>query len=262
MIAPIVIPEILRSATTGYAWLPVTDGESGAEVFRLSADGRPTLFLKCGTGRAAHDITAEVVRLEWLAGRLPVPAVRLFVRAPEKAYLLMSAVSGTSAAAYLLSHPELHAETVASLAHFLREVHSLPVAECPFHAGHAYRLAMARHNLEAGLVDTDDFDEDRVGWTSEQVWSAMEGLLPLTFDRVVTHGDFSIDNILIEDGRVTGCIDVGRVGVADPYQDLAILWNCLADFGEEAQRTLWPAYGIQAPDTSKLQFHLYLDEFF
>jgi aminoglycoside 3'-phosphotransferase I len=262
MVVPIALPDSVRSAITGYASTPVTDGQSGGVVFRLTAPGRTMLYLKCGTGRVARDITAEMARLEWLAGRLPVPAVRLFVRNPGEAYLLTTAVPGQSASDYLATHPELQAETVASLAHFLRAVHALPLAECPFHAGHAQRLAMAWQNLEAGLVDTDDFDEEREGWTAEQVWSAMEGLLPLTFDRVVTHGDFSLDNVFVENGCVTGCIDVGRVGAADPYQDLAILWHNLAAFGEAAQRALWPAYGIRAPDIRKLQFHLCLDEFF
>jgi aminoglycoside 3'-phosphotransferase I len=262
MVVPIALPDSVRSAITGYAWTPVPDGESGGDVFRLTAPDHPTLYLKCGTGRVAHAITAEMARLEWLAQRLPVPAVRLFVRAPEEAYLLTTAVPGTSASEYLVSHPERQAETVTSLAHFLRVVHSLPLAECPFHAGHAHRLAMAWDNFKAGFVDTDDFDEEHEGWTAEQVWSEMEGLLPLTFECVVTHGDFSLDNVFVDEGRVTGCIDVGRVGVADPYQDLAILWHNLAPFGEAARRALWPAYGIRAPDIRKLQFHLCLDEFF
>ena len=262
MVTPIPVPDSVRVATTGYAWTPATDGESGGAVFRLTAPGRPTLYLKAGAGRVAHDITAELARLEWLAGRLPVPAVRLFVRAPEEAYLLTTAVTGQSAHEYLVSRPERRAETVESLGHFLRVVHSLPLAECPFHAGHALRLATARHNLEAGLVATDDFDEEREGWTAEQVWSETEGLLPLTFDRVVTHGDFSLENVFVADGRVAGCIDVGRAGAADPYQDLAILWHNLAEFGEAAQLALWPAYGIRAPDERKLRFHLCLDEFF
>jgi aminoglycoside phosphotransferase len=81
-----------------------------------------------------------------------------------------------------------------------------PVNTCPFTSDHAYRLTRARARIDAGLVEEDDFDEGREGWTAEQVWEAMQGLLPLAPDPVVTHGDFPLDNLLIWDGEVVGCI--------------------------------------------------------
>jgi aminoglycoside 3'-phosphotransferase-1 len=61
---------------------------------------------------------------------------------------------------------------------------------------------------------------------------------------------------------VVGCIDVGRGGIADRYQDLAILWNCLGEFDGELQARLFQRYGIAEPDRRKLAFHLMLDEMF
>ena len=63
-------------------------------------------------------------------------------------------------------------------------------------------------------------------------------------------------------GRVIGCIDVGRAGIADPFRDLAILWNDLREFGDPIATTLWEAYGIATPDQRRLAFHLGLDELF
>jgi aminoglycoside 3'-phosphotransferase-1 len=232
-------------------------------VFRLEAPGRPALYLKRGTGRVADDITAELARLVWLAPRLPVPAVREFVRLPDEAFLLTAAVPGTGAYDYLAARPAAAAGVVGELARFLRRVHALPLADCPFHSGHELRLADARRNVDAGRVAEDDFDDARAGWTAEQVWAATLALLPPSFERVVTHGDFSLGNVLVDEaGRVTGCIDVGRAGAADPYQDLAILWNGLEEFGRDAQRALWRAYGVAEPDAQRLQFHLCLDELF
>lgn len=162
----------------------------------------------------------------------------------------------------MVEHPEQRTETVAALAGSLRLLHALPLADCPFHAGHELRLAEARRNVEAGRVDASDFDAAHEGWSTEQVWAEMTALLPLPFGRVVTHGDYSLGNVLLENGYVTGCIDVGRAGAADPYQDLAILWRDLEEFGGDCQRELLRAYGITEPDEPKLRFHLCLDEFF
>ena len=134
--------------------------------------------------------------------------------------------------------------------------------ECTFDSGHARRLAAARLRVDAGLVEEDEFDPERAGWTAEQVFEAARRLLPMVPDPVVTHGDFSLDNILLSDGEVVGCIDAGRVGVADRYQDLAILWDCLGAFGGDLQRRLFARYGIDKPDGTKLSFHLMLDELF
>ena len=90
----------------------------------------------------------------------------------------------------------------------------------------------------------------------------MIGLLPFESQRVVTRGDYSLDNILLDDGVVTGCIDLGRLGAADPYQDLAIIGKNLEEFGSELQDLLFRAYGIEHPDSRRIQFHLCLDEFF
>lgn len=246
-------------ALDGYRWARDTVGESGGAVYR--AHGPRDLFLKHGQGPIADDITDEMVRLGWLGRHLPVPAVLHFVRTADEAWLMMEALAGRTAWQLLDADPDAAPALVDALAAFLRRLHAIPVDDCPFDSGHALRLRRARTRIKAGLVDTDDFDDEREGWTAEQVWDAMQPLLPLTPDRVVTHGDFSLDNILIADGQITGCIDVGRVGVADRWQDLAILWNCLGEFGPALQDRLLDSYGIAA-DPDKLRFHLLLDELF
>jgi aminoglycoside 3'-phosphotransferase-1 len=94
------------------------------------------------------------------------------------------------------------------------------------------------------------------------VWAALQDCQPLAPDLVVTHGDFSLENILLHEGAVAGCIDVGRAGVADRYQDLAIVWRALGALDALLQQRLLRQYGILDIDQDKLQFHLLLDELF
>jgi aminoglycoside 3'-phosphotransferase-1 len=261
--AAVPAPASISAQLIGYEWARGTIGESGGAVYRLhgKADAAD-LYLKHGKAAIADDITDEMVRLRWLAEHVSVPAVAHFVRTPDEAWLLMKAVPGKTAYQVLEARPDIRLTVVDALAMFLRRLHAIPVSKCPFTSDHAYRLTCARARIDAGLVEEDDFDEEREGWTAEQVWEAMQRLLPLAPDPVVTHGDFSLDNLLIRDGEVVGCIDAGRVGIADRYQDLAIVWNCLGEFGASLQERFLTQYGIPEPDRGKLQFHLMLDELF
>lgn len=260
---PVRVPATLAAEMKGYRWARDLVGESGGEIYRLHGkSNEPDLFLKHGTGAVADAVIDEMVRLRWLAGHLPVPAVKGFAFGDDGAWLLTTGLPGLTAWQVLMAQPENADAIVEALARFLLRLHAIPVAACPFTSDHAVRMTAARARIDAGLVETDEFDDDRRGWTAEQVWRAMHALLPFAPDPVVTHGDFSLDNLLTGDGEVVGCIDVGRAGVADRYQDLAILWNCLGEFDPLLQQRLFRAYGIEEPDRRKLDFHLMLDELF
>lgn len=247
----------------GYRWARDNVGQSGGTVYRLQGrQNAPELFLKQGLGTVADDVADEMVRLLWLADHVPVPGVVHFVRDPHQARLLMTAMPGRTAYQMLAAGADTGHEIVDALARFLRRLHAVPVDACPFNSDHRFRLTRARARIDANLVDVYDFDKEQEGWTAEDVWTEMQALLPLMPDPVVTHGDFSLDNLLIEKGEVTGCIDVGRAGIANRYQDLAILWNCLGEFGQPLQARFLHRYGIEEPDQRSLRFHLLLDELF
>ena len=257
------MPEPLAWLGEDYEWTRDAGGESGGAVFRLDQVGAPALFLKHGSGPVAEDVAAEAERLAWLAGRVPATALRQFAREGDNAWLVTTAISGLTGDGWLEWAPERLPMIVRAFAGFLRMLHALPVEDCPFDASYPVRLAHARRNIAAGLVDEDDFDPDHDGWSAAEILAEVERLAPARVERVVTHGDFSLGNLLLDaDGRVTGCIDVGRLGVADPYQDIAILWTNLGEYGVEAQRLLLDELGIVEPDERRLAFHRCLDELF
>lgn len=259
------MPASMAAAVADYRWARDSVGESDAAVYRLQGtDGAPDLFLKHGRGAAAVGLADELARLQWLAQYISVPAVTQFakVAGPDQAWLLTAALPGKTASEVLEANPALGPTVADALADFLRRLHALPVEDCPFDAGHVVRLAQARRRIDAGLVDADDFDAGREGWTAEQVWTALQGCLPVAPDVVVTHGDFSLDNILLHEGAVVGCLDVGRAGIADRYQDLAIVCHGLAELDASLPQRFVEQYGIIDADQGKLQFHLLLDELF
>jgi aminoglycoside phosphotransferase (APT) family kinase protein len=59
-----------------------------------------------------------------------------------------------------------------------------------------------------------------------QIWAELREL-PRTSPDVMTHGDLTPGNVLVADGRLTGVIDVGGLGPADPALDLVSAWHLL-----------------------------------
>lgn len=242
---------------------PSQVGESGCEVLRLDdRKGQPVAYLKHGKGALADAVADEMIRLRWLHSRLPVPEIIRFVATQGECWLMTNALSGKSARALLDKCPDDRDRLIDELADFLRLVHALPVIECPFDARLERRLVEGRARIDAGLVDEADFDREQEGWSAEQVWIAIQARLPLEPDLVVAHGDFSLDNVLIEGGRITGCIDVGGAGLADRYHDLAICWSDLGDYGAHAQERFLMRYGVGEGDRRKLQAYQLLNELF
>jgi aminoglycoside 3'-phosphotransferase-1 len=264
---PLHVPDALQAFCAGRRWSPITDGESGAHVFVLEAPTGPARFLKHASDRPLADaLQAERDRLQWLTGRVPVPRLLGFAREGATSYLLTEALPGRSASDALEHAAALGVPAVEALAStlgaWLRTLHELPIDACPFDASVEVRLAEARRRVADGLVDEGDFDEERQGWRAADVVHALEGLLPLPFERVLTHGDFSLDNVFVARGQVSGVLDVGRAGVADPYQDIAICWRDLGAFGTSAQSALLRGYGLHAMDSARCTVHLLLDELF
>ncbi|RSV41184.1 aminoglycoside 3'-phosphotransferase [Sphingomonas sp. ABOLE] len=260
-IEPVAVPASLAGAVAGRAWFRDRVGQSSCAVYRLARAGEDDLYLKMAGAETLSDLVDEMARLRWLGGYLQVPPLHGFALEAGQGWMLTGRLPGRTAYQLLEADPAAAPVLAGSLARFLRRLHAIPVARCPFNADPALRLAAAKDRMDAGLIEEDEFDAARLGTSAGEVWDEMLAAMPAAFDRVVTHGDFSLDNLLMADGEVTGCIDLGRVGIADRWQDLSILWHSLAEFGDEAAGAMLQAYGI-AVDPARLAFHLRLDEFF
>ncbi|MDR6789607.1 aminoglycoside 3'-phosphotransferase-1 [Sphingomonas sp. BE138] len=260
---PIPLPPAWRERLAGATWEREPEGESGGVIHRLAAPGGDAMFLKFGEGPVAEAVADEAIRLRWLQGRVPAARLISAVVEEDAAWLLTAAVPGRTGDGWLADRPQMLASIITGFAAFVRALHALPVDDCPFDAGAGIRLAAARRNVAAGVVDEDDFDDEHQGWSAARVLAEAEALRHAATDRVVTHGDLSLGNLLFDAaGVLTGCIDVGRLGVADRYQDIAIFWQNLADYGAAAQAAFLDEIGIGSPDTPRLRFHRLLDELF
>jgi aminoglycoside phosphotransferase len=113
-----------------------------------------------------------------------------------------------------------------------------------------------------GLVEEEDFDEERQGRTAEGLFEELLATVPTDEDLVFTHGDYCVPNVILENGNLSGFVDWESAGVADRYQDIALLTRSVwYNFGEDWEESMFEIYDIE-PDWKKIDFYKLLDEFF
>lgn len=209
----------------------------------------------------ARTLARETEVLLWLAGQAPVPAVLWSGDCGEDLALVMAAAPGTPVS-HVGEDPAEAALTAALRT--LAALHALPLGDCPFDQRLAVKLAQAEARLAAGLVDETDFDAQRLGLTAAEVWAQLTPMTPAGEDLVMTHGDASLPNFIWDGGAGTTLIDLGRFGIADRHQDLALFLRSARRNHPhvDAVRLLQAHYPLARLDEARLAFYRLLDEFF
>ena len=240
-------------------WRSVTIGKSGAAIWSIALNDGNAVFLKSEPLHPLAELPGEIERLNWLT-RMGFKAPRVIdaEQGADRLWLLMSAVPGQDLTHYA-GQPETY---IRAYAQGLKRLHALDPTNCPFDHSLDARLAAAEARVTAGLVDETDFDDMHTGWTAPQVLDWVRANRPQTGEQIVTHGDASTPNILALDGRFSGMVDCGRLGLADVWQDLAIACRSIrGNIGQEHVPAFLAAYGADWDET-KFRFYNALDEMF
>ena len=132
-------------------------------------------------------------------------------------WLLTRAVSGEDCTfpAYL-EDPKRLSET---LGHLLRQLHSVDISDCPVDRTDSY-LADARRMYESGHYDTSLYPDNWGYHTPEEAWAVVEKEGHLLNRDVLLHGDYCLPNVMLDNWKFSGFIDVGRGGMGDRHIDL------------------------------------------
>ncbi len=239
----------------------VGHGESGDVVFRI--EGAPPLYAKIGqaTGRISRaELAREAAALRWLQGRATAPRLIWSGEVAGRPAMLTDAVAGV--ALHELA-PDLAETGAAAALRALARLHALPISECPFDERLDVKLGECQRRVERGEVEVDRFDPDNSGAAPADILAELLARRPAAEDLVVTHGDACLPNFIVRPDGEAAIIDLGRFGVADRHQDLAL-------FVRSARRN-FPALDIEAllarhypvaADPGKLAYYRQLDELY
>ena len=262
-----MLPSDLSAMLDGYIRTENTVGCSSAGVYRYH-NPENTLYLKIA--QADEEMRREHRLLRWLDGKLPVPEVKYWREQDGLAYLLTTEVPGRMTCdcpeTPLVAGPVEN--TVKLLADGLLLLQAVDIAGCPDDNTLNMRLASALHNIENGLVDMSDWNDDTMFESPMELYDWLAANRPPE-DICFTHGDYCLPNVFIDDTAVTGFIDLGRGGLAGKWQDIALCVRSLRyNLGDMPQTEkerfvslLFSSLGI-APDWDKIKYYILLDELF
>jgi kanamycin kinase len=247
------VPAGVTDAYAHWAWTQVWRYPHQA-TWRLEHPGGAILYAKVARAGAYPGLAAEAARTRWARAHLPVPTVVDTGTDGDMEWLVTRGLAGRPATDPNAGDP---AAVVVALARGLRRFHELaPVRRCPFDFRLAAALDHVHRRAAAGQIDpAEDFDDDHRHLDLDTAIRELDRLRPDDEDLVVCHGDYCPPNALLSDGRVTGYVDLGELGVADRWWDLAVATRAVTgNYGPGLEDLFLRAYGAR-PDPHRQAFY-------
>jgi kanamycin kinase len=245
-VLPRRVEEIAGGTTVRVVWLNALGGVTCE--YGHGADRR---FVKWSPP-TGPDLRHETVRLQWAVKFTPVPVVVDHGADEDGTWIVTLPVPGSNAVADRWKADP--ASACRSIGEGLRAFHeALPVDRCPFSWSAPERVADAERRAAASLIRPSSWHEPHRELTIEDALRRVEDV-PGIDELVVCHGDTCAPNTLIgDDGRWAGHVDLGSLGVADRWADLAIAtWSADWNYGPGWDQDVLDAYGVSAdPDRTR-----------
>lgn len=171
----------------------------------------------------------------------------------ERDWMLTVAVRGEDCThADYTSNPERLCDLTATL---LRELHSVDVAGCPIPDHTARYLALAEHNYKNGIYDASLFPDNWGYDSADEAWQVVSTEGHRLKTDTLLHGDYCLPNIMLDDWRFSGFIDLGNGGVGDRHVDLFWgAWSLFFNLKTDRYRDrFFDAYGRDKIDLDMLR---------
>lgn len=171
--------------------------------------------------RLPFDIENAVRVYHELQGILPIGSLLAYEKKDGYLFLLTRRIAGKVLCDdRYLSNPNLLYSLAAEA---VRMLWSVETSSLNLRSTEDMILSAGRKFKREGLLDIQKADRILDGFKDyDEVFSYLEAYRPPK-DDVLCHGDLCLPNILCEDDRVVGFIDLGLMGISHRYHDVAIL---------------------------------------
>lgn len=136
----------------------------------------------------------------------------------DQDWLLTQAVPGLDCTEKkYLDHPKALSQLLGQL---LRMLHDTDPTGCPVKNRTAAYIETAERNYQTGQYDTSLFPDNWGYRNAEEAWATIKRFRADLAADTLIHGDYCLPNILLDDWKLSGFIDVGQGGIGDRHIDL------------------------------------------
>ncbi len=141
------------------------------------------------------------------------------------------------------------------LARELRILHETDFSDCPVQDRVGEYIALAERNYATGNYDTEHFPDSFGYRSAEEAYAALQAGKDSLKNEVLIHGDYCLPNVMLDNWRFSGFIDLGNGGVGDRHIDLFWgAWTLEFNLGTNQYRErFFDAYGRDKIDENKLK---------
>ncbi|MBQ9132556.1 MAG: aminoglycoside 3'-phosphotransferase [Clostridia bacterium] len=244
---PVEVPQSLLPVLQG-AILYDSSCSPEARVWFVDRDGGYYLKTACA---GALNREAEMTRFFHQKG---IGAEVLDYRTEgERDWLLTRRVPGEDCThAKYLEDPKRLCDTLATL---LRGLHETDPTGCPVPLRTQDYLRTVEQNHRKGMYDNSLFTAEWSYGSAEEAFQVVSEQRYLLKNDTLLHGDYCLPNVMMDDWRFSGFIDVGNGGVGDRHIDLFWgAWTLRFNLKTDAYRDrFFDAYGRDKIDLSLLR---------
>ena len=210
---PLWVPDEIASFAGGAS---IFDSSCSAEAKTYMIDKDEGYFLKCAE---AGSLKREF-EMATFFHKKGLGAEALLYLSGQKDFLLTKRVAGEDC-----THPKYLEEPERLcdlLSERLRMLHEIKAEDCPVTDRTASYLALADLNYKEGRYDLtfaydDPFESAKAAY---EYLCAGRGALK---NEVLLHGDYCLPNVILNDWRFSGFIDLGNGGIGDRHVD--VFWG-------------------------------------
>lgn len=168
-------------------------------------------------------------------------------------WLLTAAVIGEDCVhERYLADPKRLCDTIAQE---LRKLHETDYAGCPIMDRLTGYLASAEENYHTGNYDKTHFPDSFGYCSAKEAYAVLTAGKDSLQSKVLLHGDYCLPNIILNNWKLSGFIDVGNGGVGDRHIDIFWgIWTLWFNLKTDKYRERFlNAYGRDQVDESVLK---------